>query len=29
MPLVGVLSLMENVPVQIVHTVVLDYGGQG
>ena len=27
MPLVGVLSLMENIPVQIVHTVVLDYGG--
>jgi hypothetical protein len=27
MPLVGVLALMENVPVQIVHTVVLDYGG--
>ena len=29
MPAEGVLSLVENVPVQVVHTVVLVYGGQG
>jgi len=29
MPSEGVLALVEDVPVQVVHTVVLVYGGKG